>query len=68
VVIRQGRCHYDAKGKHVYPGLILPSTDLGLKEIGAGVREVNDFAELGDYNSTSVRLLLTTLIQNSPIH
>lgn len=42
---------YDAKGKHVYPGLILPSTDLGLKEIGSGVRGSNDYAELGDYNS-----------------
>lgn len=41
----------DAKGKHVYPGLILPSSDLGLKEIGAGVRASNDFSELGDYNS-----------------
>ncbi|NCI47901.1 amidohydrolase family protein [Sediminibacterium soli] len=41
----------DAKGKHVYPGLILPATDLGLKEIGAGVRASNDFSELGDYNS-----------------
>jgi imidazolonepropionase-like amidohydrolase len=42
---------YDAKGKHVYPGLILPSSDLGLKEIGAGVRGSNDFQELGDFNS-----------------
>lgn len=41
---------YDAKGKHVYPGLILPSSDLGLKEIGAGVRGSNDFQEIGDYN------------------
>jgi imidazolonepropionase-like amidohydrolase len=41
----------DAKGKHVYPGLILPSSDLGLKEIGAGVRGSNDFQELGEYNS-----------------
>lgn len=41
----------DAKGKHVYPGLILPSSDLGLKEIGSGVRASNDFSELGDYNS-----------------
>jgi len=41
----------DAKGKHVYPGLILPSSDLGLKEIGAGVRASNDFSELGEYNS-----------------
>jgi imidazolonepropionase-like amidohydrolase len=41
----------DAKGKHVYPGLILPSCDLGLKEIGAGVRASNDVSELGDFNS-----------------
>jgi imidazolonepropionase-like amidohydrolase len=41
----------DAKGKHVYPGLILPSSDLGLKEIGAGVRASNDFSELGEFNS-----------------
>lgn len=41
----------DAKGKHVYPGLILPSSDLGLKEIGAGVRASNDVSELGDINS-----------------
>ncbi|HEY4337677.1 MAG TPA: amidohydrolase family protein [Puia sp.] len=40
----------DAKGKQVYPGLILPVTDLGLKEIGAGVRGSNDFQELGDLN------------------
>jgi len=43
----------DAKGKQVYPGLI-SSTDLGLKEIGSGVRGSNDFAELGEYN-TSIR-------------
>lgn len=44
----------DAKGKQVYPGLILPSTDLGLKEIGSGVRGSNDYRELGEYN-TSIR-------------
>lgn len=41
----------DASGKQVYPGLILPSTDLGLREIGSGVRGSNDFFELGDYNA-----------------
>ncbi|MBN9296613.1 MAG: amidohydrolase family protein [Filimonas sp.] len=41
---------FSAKGKHVYPGLILPDTDLGLKEIGSGVRGSNDYAELGDLN------------------
>jgi imidazolonepropionase-like amidohydrolase len=40
----------DATGKQVYPGLILPSTDLGLKEIANGVRGSNDYAEIGEYN------------------
>lgn len=40
----------DASGKHVYPGLILANTDLGLKEISSGVRGSNDFYELGEYN------------------
>lgn len=42
---------FDAKGKQVYPGLILSSTDVGLKEISNGVRASNDVQELGDYNS-----------------
>jgi imidazolonepropionase-like amidohydrolase len=42
----------DAKGKQVYPGLILPVTDLGLKEIGNGVRGSNDYLELGEYNNS----------------
>ena len=40
----------DAKGKQIYPGLILSVTDLGLKEIGSGVRGSNDYLELGDLN------------------
>lgn len=40
----------DATGKNVYPGLILASTDLGLREIISGVRGSNDYYELGDYN------------------
>ncbi len=40
----------DAKGKQIYPGIILPVTDLGLKEIGNGVRGSNDYEELGDLN------------------
>src|ERR1700742_2254402 len=47
----------DAKGKQVYPGLILPVTDLGLKEIGSGVRGSNDFLEIGDLNP-SVRSIV----------
>jgi hypothetical protein len=45
---------FDAKGKHVYPGLILPNSDLGLTEIGSGVRASNDVSEIGDFN-TNVR-------------
>ncbi len=40
----------DAKGKQVYPGLILSETDLGLQEIANGVRGSNDYLELGDLN------------------
>src|SRR5580704_8934478 len=40
----------DAKGKQVYPGLILPVTDLGLKEIASGARGSDDLRELGDLN------------------
>lgn len=47
----------DAKGQHVYPGLILPVTDLGLREISGGVRGSNDFQELGDIN-TSIRSIV----------
>lgn len=39
----------DAKGKHVYPGLILPSSTLGLVEISS-VRASNDSREIGDMN------------------
>jgi imidazolonepropionase-like amidohydrolase len=42
---------FNAKGKQVYPGLILSASDVGLKEISNGVRASNDFAELGDFNS-----------------
>ncbi len=40
----------DAKGKQVYPGLILSSSDLGLKEIANGVRGSNDYQEIGEFN------------------
>jgi hypothetical protein len=40
----------DCRGKHIYPGLILPITNLGLQEIGGSVRGTNDFQELGDLN------------------
>ena len=40
---------FDVKGKHVYPGLILPASTLGLQEIG-GIRSMQDFNEIGDLN------------------
>ncbi|WP_299336839.1 amidohydrolase family protein [uncultured Psychroserpens sp.] len=38
----------DARGKHVYPGFIVPNSTLGLVEIGA-VRATNDDRELGSW-------------------
>ncbi len=46
----------DAKGKHVYPGLILPVTNLGLVEISS-IRATSDVRELGEMN-TSVRSIV----------
>jgi imidazolonepropionase-like amidohydrolase len=46
----------DAKGKQVYPGLILPSSNLGLVEISA-VRATSDVRELGELNP-NVRALV----------
>ena len=40
----------DVKGEQVYPGLILPETDLGIKEIAEAVRGSNDYQELGEWN------------------
>jgi imidazolonepropionase-like amidohydrolase len=40
---------YDVKGKHVYPGLILPTSNLGLVEISAN-RATTDVREIGDMN------------------
>ena len=48
---------FDVKGKQVYPGMILPNTDVGLKEIGSGVRGSNDYTEIGEYNP-SVRSIV----------
>lgn len=39
----------DAKGKHIYPGLILPKTHLGLEEVQA-VRATVDDSETGSIN------------------
>jgi imidazolonepropionase-like amidohydrolase len=39
----------DAGGKHVYPGLVLPASSLGLIEVSS-VRASNDAREIGDIN------------------
>lgn len=49
VAVPAGAETVDAKGKHVYPGLILPTSSLGLSEISA-VRATNDVREMGDMN------------------
>ncbi len=39
----------DLKGKHVYPGIIAPATNLGLVEVST-VRASSDYNEVGDMN------------------
>lgn len=51
VAIPSGATVIDATGKQVYPGLILPSSDLGLREISSGVRGSNDYLEIGENNA-----------------
>jgi imidazolonepropionase-like amidohydrolase len=46
----------DLKGKHVYPGLILPTTALGLQEISA-VKATSDQQETGQ-NNANVRSII----------
>lgn len=47
-IARKGKV-IDAKGKHVYPGFIIPNSTLGLVEIDA-VRATDDDAEIGTWN------------------
>jgi imidazolonepropionase-like amidohydrolase len=49
VTVPAGAAAYDVKGKQVYPGIILPTSSLGLIETGA-VRASNDSREIGDMN------------------
>jgi imidazolonepropionase-like amidohydrolase len=49
VTVPAGATTVDAKGKQVYPGLILPITDLGLIETNS-VRATTDLQEIGDLN------------------
>jgi len=49
VQVPAGAQTVNAQGKHVYPGLILSASNLGLVEIGA-VRASTDVREIGDMN------------------
>lgn len=51
-----GATTVDAKGRHVYPGLILSNSNLGLVEVNS-VRATADAVEIGEFNS-SVRSLV----------
>ncbi len=42
-----GKGFIDAKGKHVYPGMIAAETQLGLQEFGL-IQQTNDHSELGN--------------------
>ena len=58
IIAPAGATIVDATGKQVYPGLILPSTNLGLVETGSGVRGTNDYLEIGD-NNANIRSLVS---------
>ncbi len=49
ITIPAGATTVDAKGKQVYPGIILPVSNLGLVEISA-VRASSDVQEIGEMN------------------
>jgi imidazolonepropionase-like amidohydrolase len=48
---------FDVKGQHIYPGVIVPDSNLGLTEVEA-VRSTNDYEEVGEINP-SVRSLVS---------
>ncbi|MDQ3683098.1 MAG: amidohydrolase, partial [Bacteroidota bacterium] len=49
VTAPSGATNVDAQGKHVYPGLILPASNLGLVDINS-VRATSDVREIGELN------------------
>jgi imidazolonepropionase-like amidohydrolase len=49
VSVPAGATTVDASGKHVYPGLILPASNLGLVEVPS-VRATSDVQEIGELN------------------
>ena len=58
IAIPKGATEIDATGKQVYPGLIVPLSSLGLREINSGVRGSNDFQEIGE-NNANIRTIVS---------
>ncbi len=56
IAVVSGAQTINAQGKHVYPGLILTETNLGLVDVNA-VRASNDSREIGELNA-SVRSII----------
>lgn len=62
-----GATVYNARGKQVYPGLISPISNLGIKDVGGSVPGTNDFSELGDLNP-SIRSIVAYNTDNHVIN
>lgn len=58
---------FDANGKHAYPGLISPITNLGIKDVSGMVPGTNDYQELGDLNP-SIRSIVAYNTDNHVIN
>lgn len=65
--VPSGAVVYDVKGQQVYPGLISPVTNLGIKDVNGMVPGTNDYNELGDYNP-SVRSIVAYNTDNHVIN
>lgn len=62
VEVPKGAQTIDLEGKHVYPGLFEPHTQMGLTELGA-VRATNDYRESGSINP-NVKALVSVYPDN----
>lgn len=67
IEVPSGAVVYDVKGKQVYPGLISPITNLGIKDVNGMVPGTNDYSELGDYEP-SIRSIVAYNTDNHVIN
>src|SRR5437016_14043339 len=57
----------EAKGMHVYPGMIDSGTEMGLEEIGS-IRETNDTGELGTFKpQLRAEIAINPCSQHNPV-